>query len=606
MKPVSIDDEVWGLIYAQRDYMSPVLPATARGQLLEQLANVQKYDPNKVENLDETKFEAIKKDLWRNNNRPNPCAKKTLDGLLDRVTDEIAEMDTDLLNLQLDIEARLEKMKKIAIARREKNNKAETYRALPTAVRLLPPEILVLIFKYALFRVLDGYDTVDMSPLTLSSVCFQWREAVLGFPTLCNDLAQRASNFEYGFNYDAATGDLCFSLKTDKGYQQRTARTLVKSIIPFHPSITELSFDLYSFDDIFPLLVLPGGSFPLLKKLFIYSGDESSRTKRRGLAQGIQVFRGTRSLRNVTLDLGHHDVRPFLETLPWAQIAHLHLPYQMPLSLVIKILSKSQQLHNLSFVVDAQDPAIMPIENPIQFPHLETLNITICAKDKDKTDFKGRALPGFFLRFAEVLSNLELPKLQNLAFACNIRSDFPNPLAILPSMQPWVSPLRRLGLMQNLISASQLTDLLSPCIGLELLAICPDDHAESDPVALLRALSPVPNNPQSIAFPHSFPHLTSFAAMVVCHSSEESSAIAMQFGALIREWVQDVSRVRPLESASLFIFDKKEENHDAHQVVLEKLRVQLSSSGGSGLTLDFVVGSDAVMLRTRVLGLTKM
>ncbi|KAG5636890.1 hypothetical protein H0H81_006510 [Sphagnurus paluster] len=246
-------------------------------------------------------------------------------------------------------------------------------------------------------------------------------------------------------------------------------------------------------------------------------------------------------------------------------------------------LSAITELHEFSFMLQIPTAAASTIENlteerpTLHFPHLTTLKIQTYASTSKETepeqiDLQERSL-------AEVLSNIQFPALKHLQLICTPRPDFPESMDIIfKSLQPWLVSLRRLAIVYNLIDVAQLSEILSPCRNLELLAIYPNNYSQVDSAAILRKLYPAPESPQ---IKHPFPRLTNFVAYLACDTIEKSESAAVEFKRLLCAWAQDPSRERLVESVGFYIRDD-EKNHDAHRLVLEKLESELS---GSGFTL---------------------
>ncbi|KAG5635151.1 hypothetical protein H0H81_012273 [Sphagnurus paluster] len=537
--------------------------------------------------LDDLEIKEIVAALWRNNSRPSAHMRRTLDGLRASAIRAIAEIDDGLLSAQSEVAnqpLRNTTISSLLEARSRQEKLVNAYSAQLSSVRLLPPEVLVEIFRYTLPDRLDS--SPRQFPLALRCVCSAWREAVLAYPSLWNGLLPLDRNMaeddntfiKYGFSR-TPTGALSFWIFSP-GYSHRInyhyipTATVFRSISPFYHLLSELEIDVCSSHCALTFLSLPSGSVPLLEKIRLEMQDEQVGVDN---TQPWTVFHDVPCLRRVQFTLPTSDRfrNQLVDVLPWNQFTHVAVSNPIDLAIFAKIIFRGgtgAQLHwhEASFCIDvyAEDTERHGIrdlcKSPVQLASLSEL--TLQAFSENKADAHEELL-------GEMMSKLDLPVLEKLDFV-GLMYEFPLKMAtVVPSPLRHLASLRSLVLADVYTTIPELTHLLSNYRTLAELSLCLDNLAPVpiSPVSILRSLrrshtahacaedqtTSMSQPPSHVA--HNFPCLASFNFGFRCSTAEESKAVATEFSALLSTWLTDAHRETPLVEAGFYIsnFEQK-------------------------------------------------
>ncbi|KAG5637049.1 hypothetical protein H0H81_006000 [Sphagnurus paluster] len=546
----------------------------------------------KVDRTEKSEIKEIKNALWRNNSRPSLDTRKRLHELRALSIAEIAKIDNDLLGFQIEMNNLLGKIRSSTSTRSQHESLVYSYTAQLSPVRLLPPEILVEIFKYALPDRLNSNS--KLFPLALCSVCSAWREAALAYPTLWNGLLPRDPDasyvddtyIDYGFSH-SPTGTLSFSIYSPSqmhriNYDDYVRTTIVfRSISPFYRLLSDLDIHIHFLDSVFPFLTLPSGSIPLLEEISL----TVDHVRENIAIPPITVFQNATRLSRIALIVPLDFLEGFLvELLPWSQLTHLELMNPIELLLFVKVISQGKQLVDATFSLDiyADDSEFGLItqlcKSSVQLAHLSAIRLH--AFSQDMTDIHENLLQ-------RIMSSLRLPALETLEFA---GKDHAMPVklnTIIPTISQHPLPsLRALVLSYLHANISELTEVLSACPDLEELSLYLDTTTPVpvDPARILQSLRQHPEvednaitkSQRTPHVSHNFPHLTSFTFSFLCHRIQESEVVAAEFGTLISTWAQDESRASALRIITMYICDERAANWTGHAAVFAKLAERLS------------------------------
>ncbi|KAG5635152.1 hypothetical protein H0H81_012274 [Sphagnurus paluster] len=592
---------------------------TVLGWLSEQLPNLGMAQDNTEstpsQTVDDLDIKEITSALWRNNSRPSACAQRKLEGLRASASAVIAGIDNDLLGVQVEVNRLLEKIRSLLEVRSHQENLVKGYSAQLSSVRLLPSDVLVEIFKYALPERLNS--SPKLFPLALRCVCSAWREAILAYPSLWNgllpldpNLAPGDKNYiQYGFSC-TPTGTLSFSIYSPGqshriNYHYIEIPTVFRSISPFYHLLSKLDINVRSFQNALPFFFLPSGSIPLLEEIRL----EIEYKQVGRVTKPWTVFQDAPRLRRVQFTLPPDLSRDQLaDVLPWNQFTHVVFSNSIELPLFAKIIFQSTQLHDASFCLDvyAEDSKSHVIselcKTPVRLANLSELAIEA---------FSGNKAEAHEELLGEIISKLDLPALQRLDFVGLTYAPSLKMATIIPTTPHNLTSLRNLILTDIHTTTLELTDLLSNCHSLTELALCLDTltPVPTNPVLILRSLRYSTHAPdQSTSQPpsnvgHNFACLSSFTFGFRCSTVEESDAVAVEFSTLINIWLIDGSRRTDLKEVGFYISDQELDNKPGHLAVFMRLRQRLHkwiarrnahSDKALNLTTHLITGSTSV------------
>ncbi|KAG7442934.1 uncharacterized protein BT62DRAFT_904814, partial [Guyanagaster necrorhizus] len=115
--------------------------------------------------------------LLSSNNPPSEIEANNIESFIHDAQSELQEADEEILSLQKAM--KLAKEKRSCIART-----IAAPRAILSSIRRVPPEILTLIFAWAMpTKVYHVFD-VKGAPWVLGQICRRWRAAALSFTAL--------------------------------------------------------------------------------------------------------------------------------------------------------------------------------------------------------------------------------------------------------------------------------------------------------------------------------------------------------------------------------------------------------------------------------------
>ncbi|KAG5650628.1 hypothetical protein H0H81_011553 [Sphagnurus paluster] len=141
--------------------------------------------------LDDIGREYLVDTLAHSNERLSLSQQDVLYRLIDQQESEIVKSNRDLFCLQLEAQVSIQKMKLRERDKLAALTKLSAYTALLAPVRLLPLEVLGMIFVHSISHTRP--DTYGTSALALSHVCSAWR-AALACPEIWTSLELIASN----------------------------------------------------------------------------------------------------------------------------------------------------------------------------------------------------------------------------------------------------------------------------------------------------------------------------------------------------------------------------------------------------------------------------
>ncbi|KNZ71602.1 hypothetical protein J132_08113 [Termitomyces sp. J132] len=337
-------------------------------------------------------------DLLHTNIRPSQNQTIILDQILRQKTLELEDVELNTLCLQREINTLLRKYHEIIQTRKCKMDDVIFYRFMLSPIRLLPPELLVTIFQYAIETCAPLSEA--WSPLGLSHVCRAWRNAILGCSKFWVELELNPSNLSQGSRRNHTPSLELFSnmIPAWLGRANGSRRLVLNiffddSVQGIHPHdflrgvglvawrLTELLL-LFRWREhgkfASPLLTLNTCFFPELEKLTLiedhYPQEEA--------AHPILVFGLCSKLRTLTLAACP---RRFSEgarlQLPWSQLTCLELVRPISLQSLATVIFHCPQIQTLVIPeLDAQssDPLdfVLPSQR-VLFPNLTTLKLNL-------------------------------------------------------------------------------------------------------------------------------------------------------------------------------------------------------------------------------------
>ncbi|KAF5375670.1 hypothetical protein D9615_009338 [Tricholomella constricta] len=555
--------------------------------------------------------------LQRSNHRPSPAQRVHLAAALTQKEASITNLEEDELDLQLKINHLMKEMRTISDIRSREQDEADSFRFLLAPIRLLAPELLAQIFKYALPA--KPHPQRVSSPLGLAHVCSAWRKTIMGSSAFWNNLSIQVDihakshrdpdiiSFWYGHANSNAPLSLSLSTPT---YMNYLPKSMYSSMVNFSYRITELriygDYDLHS-----QFLHLPGRTLPVLETLFLvglligededdyYYGSEHGRLfKSRGFKfditpSEITVFDNFPRLRFVTLGLPSIAFREnSFFALSWSSITRLDIQGKITQGAFIRLTNLCPQLHAASFVVDTESSShSTEVFNLATFVDLMSFRLQLCKPDNRFTA-------------VDALPLMPLPKLLTLVLVDDEDHAFIFPLrAIFPGILDSLALVRCLQLSHISCSHDELLQLVMACPMLEDLRM----HVlDKDLAYQLRCLRKTPPERDGHA-PPLFAHLVSFTFAFTPDGRNSIEAVGAAFTELVYTWAMDPRRCRPLEYLSLYVwiekywFDKEEV---AARQALERLQGEICDAVEQAQSSRPVVNVDVVSSLSELESLT--
>ncbi|KAG6908870.1 hypothetical protein DXG01_002944 [Tephrocybe rancida] len=522
--------------------------------------------------------------LRRSNHQPTSTQVSLIKSALVEKNTALAQIDSDMMRLQLKINESIAAMKALEKSRLEKQAEANYCESWLSSVRLLPVEVLTRIFKFSItYHGTYPWVARGGSPFPLSHVCTTWRSAALSCSSFWNKLEVDISGFErkavegqsiaiesllnmwYGRAHRSRL--LKFVIVVGGSVADAIDRDLARSITIFSPRMKSVRIIFESsLNGLTASLSIPGGSFSSLESLSlldvnhkIYPSESDSP-----VISAITAFDHSPCLREVTLRISPQLLQADTRLLlPWKQLTHLYMGGPVSGYSFATVFLQCTQLIVVTFpnigIRDHTDieSAIPP--SPVIFPHLTDFIVSL-----------GGSLAGLLgpnSNISEVLDMVKLPKLERFEVAGAIYAFNGRYLELFPA-EPIIPnipsicfpPLRYLSLLFSNIHLDDLLDILRACPALEQLALCP---AVIPPFALLKSLTRRNAHREENLEPA--PHLSSLTyfqfAYVITGEDDQNEPDALAFSeaflALITSWARDPLRRCPLEEISLFVCDDR-------------------------------------------------
>ncbi|KAG6916003.1 hypothetical protein DXG01_008855 [Tephrocybe rancida] len=481
------------------------------------------------------------------NARPSRAQAHTLAHILEQKNLALEDIEVEASRLQLDYNRLLLKMQETDTLRVRTRDDVNFHKFMLSAVRLLPPEVLIMIFKHAVSVNAPG--RVGHSPSGISQVCRAWRNAITGCPSFWADL-ELSSGLLHGVLGASPTPRV---VDVFDPWFRRAGRagqlTLKMSVTSIAPRLTDLLlFCWKDYQFLSSLLASPSGDpsdsmFPVLEKLTLI--EEHSFPDEDEDPPSFTVFGASPRLSTLILS-----VRPTRVTdgtrllLPWSQLTRLELVRIVTFQVLAKALFQCPQLHSVYIPhvdVENTDPAdpFVPSQ-PVTFPNLGSLSLGLIGSGF----FDNQGAPN-------VLAALHLPKLESLELYTRAymgqyvdQSDyiyFPLFDVIAGTSESHIH-IRRLLLSHVDTTAVDLPLLLRLCTNLEVLALY---IADEDPLEALESLRVQSSNPGHYHALHS--KLTSFSIAFHVDHVRVLDVVSEILSGLGECWAQGPLRGPPLE-----------------------------------------------------------
>ncbi|KAG6860025.1 hypothetical protein C0995_000366 [Termitomyces sp. Mi166 len=529
----------WSLISNQRHAISPPLTQPSI-DLLQQ--NAQRftdddgYHPSEETlNFNESDLEAVQTHIWRTNHPLLPTQSATVEELLNNAYSDFFKVDKKIDGLsgemnyiQLEINWLLIRMKSLRdeliplqkerAIRQEKVNKCL---ALTSAVRLLPPEILGLIFTYA--KPEKTKNKGQPFPYDLCHVCFAWRQAAFALPALWN-------TDKYTFGH-TDQGKLSFTLTPHYGNYDHgvSIQRTLHIIAPFFRVLASLHLRDIQIEDFF---ALPAMSFPVLETVQL-SGTGNYFTDI--YHSKTRVFEGAEELRKLMLDLQHFP-HSFFDYFPWSQIAYLDIIRPVRPSFIITHFIQAVNLEYASIAIDDK--------NPTRVGRIDSNSIPSDLVTFDKLrDFRLMSNCFNTEHIVPLFSHIRLPALTTCVLKSKFWDGEAAKVPLFPALSPSIPTLHTLTLSPTHHGIDDVGKLLRECTMLSSLTfILNDGYKPSDNMSLTNLIRLTLNHSDSTHSPillGRLSRLASFNVIALCYNSDHLGALTDSFRRLILSWAND-------------------------------------------------------------------
>ncbi|KAG5727368.1 hypothetical protein E4T56_gene12058 [Termitomyces sp. T112] len=501
-------------------------------------------------------------DLLHTNIRPSQNQTIILDQILRQKTLELEDVELNTLCLQREINTLLRKYHEIIQTRKCKMDDVIFYRFMLSPIRLLPPEILVTIFQYAIETCAPLSEA--WSPLGLSHVCRAWRNAILGCSKFWVELELNPSNLSQGSRRNHTPSLELFSnmIPAWLGRANGSRRLVLNiffddSVQGIHPHdflqgvglvawrLTELLL-LFRWREhgkfASPLLTLNTCFFPELEKLTLIE-DHYPQEEAAQHPVPILVFGLCSKLRTLTLAACP---RRFFEgarlQLPWSQLTCLELVRPISLQSLATVIFHCPQIQTLVIPeLDAQssDPLdfVLPSQR-VPFPNLTTLKLNLRS---DANPINDTGVLGIFSKL-----HLTGAKTVELSAGTDMHH-FLFPLFIcLENIHNSSISIRRLLLAHVSTNTSELISVFTACINLEELILYLPHFPSHEVLDCLR----IPSEAEEYSKPlHS--KLVSFTFGFQLQDVHDTNVFIKALLDLCKSWARDPLREQPLKALTL-------------------------------------------------------
>ncbi|KAG6848468.1 hypothetical protein H0H93_016730 [Arthromyces matolae] len=486
-------------------------------------------------------IDAIVQTLFRTNNQPTSPQRIVLQTFLDHTNSDIEAMKHEIERHQLLIDPAYAPINEIRDELFTKQQDANYCSRWLSAVRLLPPDVLMRIFEHADKNHVHSPTSIHR----LSHVCAAWRNAALMGRSLWNTLIVTPGVSPKFYRkdvsslmrlwYDNAGPSQALSIHVLLiRYLPVYGEAVAHGLVTFASRMQSIDLELdhgqsneFITGKFRTFLTLPGGQFSSLETLRFVDQSNSSESE----LPLITVFDNSPLLHTVILKM----TRPMDLILPWHQLAHLEIggKWKMRLSDLSPALFQSRNLRTA--ILHSVPINRLPSEiTKTTFPHLQVFKL------RYKPYLNNHA------HLATFLSLLRLPNLDTFE-VCNLDSQMTQcqPIAFItmfpspPDERRYLS-LRRLSLVRTGPKMEQLLELLDRCPMLEELVL----YLPLPPAQVLVSLTP--SNSHSLP---ALAYLKSFRFGFERYGSDQDLQLIMDsFGILVCSWIMDPRRVNALST----------------------------------------------------------
>ncbi|KAG5652387.1 hypothetical protein H0H81_005183 [Sphagnurus paluster] len=470
-----------------------------------------------VENVPEQLFDPIQRSFLRNNNRPSDTDRATIKVLLDQ-TAQIDERVEEILRQKYNLSRRL---KSALEERTQKEEKIAQYRAIMSPVRLLPPEILAIIFEYSMPS--DPSQRLGHMSHVLCTVSSAWRHAALGHPALWMEVfkyyqPKKRMRIKSPFFSFSSSGDglPVFSFRFISCWYATTrslASTIFRSFASYFPSLSELY--LKEFYELEAFLYLPPNSLPLLRILSLECGVELFKEPH-STPREVTVFDGARSLCDLRLDLrqSFFELWNLEDALPWSQLTDIDAK-TVSLPFFSRMMTNGSSLERVSLVMKDSRSGITPIPTAT-LPQLSKLSIALAHPTNVQ----------------HLLSNLHLPSLKKLEVGSMETGPPINLNPFLHHGTRFLTTVRDLALWRVVADDMDcFSELITVCTPVEVLRIHLCNGFSESPDELFGALHSLLTCATS-----SSPALKRLTLVLHMDNPVAAKSLIAQFGRLVGTW----------------------------------------------------------------------
>ncbi|KAH0580749.1 hypothetical protein H2248_002234 [Termitomyces sp. 'cryptogamus'] len=540
----SRNPDPWILIWDQRKaiYSLPLLTQPTIDVLR---SSTIRRSPSTFGHIDKSsafkyaEFEAICSQIWRTNHPLCTSQKAVVNALVQDALCDVDEVDEQIDSLTLEtgylqseinhfVSSMCSLRDRLDVLRKKRSNRmtmVDKCKAAASAVRLLPPEVLGVIFNYTKPTTKTEH---KLYPYALCHVCITWRQAALALPALWNTDTMK-------FN-QAEQGNLSFTL-CDTRYASCTfAKHALRVISPFRHNLSSVNLHGVWLEDFFSL---PPMSFPALESLHLSGDFFSAVTNVR-----TRVFVGALKLQKLTLDM-ESSSNPLLEDFPWTQITNLDIRRPVHANFIPDIFLRAINLEYaaISIDIDVQDESFSSnLSNTTTFEKLINLKLV--------SEIFG------IKRLSALLSHTCFPVLERFTLLSKFWDGETGKASIVPALLPSVPTLYSLILTPMFLNIHDIARMLYDCSQLSSLTFVLNDEKKPSNSNQLNELANLTlNDSDSSRSPivlERLSTLASFSAIVMCFNDSHLQTIVELFSRLTISWAHDVRKSR-LESVNLSV-----------------------------------------------------
>ncbi|KAG5634583.1 hypothetical protein H0H81_001478 [Sphagnurus paluster] len=507
--------------------------------------------------------------LVKSNHHLSFAQEQSISSLLAGCSADLARTEAEMLHVQLDINRLMEQMETLSELKKKIHDDMARYRYLLAPIRLLPPEILIEIFKYAAGRETRGvYPRLNQAPISVSQACSTWRKVSFQCPTLWSNLSlsigisskncykSKAMAGILGWWYTRAEGHpLSFFFSDFLNSMRSLTNEIAKAIIPFSHRLSHLELHTVHSDDLVPFLSRRDIAMPFLETLTISTHSYSR------YSPAVHVFRLAPALRDVTLGLAiHPDIlaRPSFFEFPWAQLTRLTISDPLTSRAFHHIIIQCHHLVNGYFKIDLELSSDLNIPQespqPIVLAHLSTFRLQILGIDNANITVVDNALSG--------LSFMSLETLELCVMDMERQSPLPSTISSLHTPTSNAILITRLVLINACHDDRELSAMLRACNALETFAFqSPTFYAE---LLFDTLLGPTDGSPAP-----SLPSLTSFVLVVDYRDLE---GLPERLSTLVYTWASNFMRRRPLKLIAVYDLEETDRDTDDAELAFSEMR----------------------------------